>query len=60
MPIYTYICTKCKKQFDSLEKIDTNIVQCSCGEQAHKVPSLSNFHLKGQGWGKDGYSKDKK
>ena len=30
-----------------------------CGEEAKRMISKSNFILKGKGWAKDGYSKEK-
>ncbi len=59
MPLYTFECTKCKKITEDLVPIDTKTIRCECGHEATKIPSLSNFHLKGGGWYKDGYSKTK-
>ena len=59
MPIYNYEC-KCGKQYESMQRMDTKTIICTCGEQAKKVPSLSNFHLKGGGWAKEGYSNGSK
>ena len=59
MPIYTFKC-ECGKIYEELVPLDTLIFKCECGKDAKKVPSLSNFHLKGSGWYRDGYSKDKK
>ncbi len=56
MPIYNYECSVCKKKYESIQPMDTKTIQCTCGETAKKVPSLTNFQLKGGGWAKDGYS----
>lgn len=61
MPIYNFKCN-CGKEYEELVPIYTNTFKCTCGKEANKVPSLSNFHLKGSDWAKDNYglSKDKK
>ena len=59
MPLYEYECRVCKKKTDSIEKMDTQTIVCVCGEVAVKIPSLSNFHLKGGGWAKDNYGLSK-
>lgn len=59
MPIYNYKCPVCKKEYESFEKMDTKTITCTCGKQAKKIPSLSNFHLKGGGWAKDNYGNKK-
>lgn len=59
MPVYNYKCKVCGKEHESFEKMDTKKIKCTCGNDADKVPSLSNFHLKGGGWYKDGYGNKK-
>lgn len=61
MPIYEYYCTKCKHEFEVLQKIsDKPIKKCEkCGAKTEKKMSLSGFQLKGDGWYADGYSKKK-
>ena len=59
MPIYNYKCPSCKKEYEVFEKMGTKTIICTCGKQANKVPSLSNFHLKGGGWAKDNYGNKK-
>lgn len=59
MPIYNYKCPSCKKEYEVFEKMGTKTITCTCGKQANKVPSLSNFHLKGGGWAKDNYGNKK-
>ena len=56
MPIYNYECKKCGRKYESLQKMDTKTIKCGCGEDTEKVPSLTNFQLRGGGWAKDGYS----
>lgn len=61
MPIYTFSCSFCGSTQEELVPMDTKTYKCcKCAEVAIKVPSLSNFHLKGSGWYKDGYSKEQK
>jgi len=52
MPIYEYRCKKCGREFEMFQKIsDPAIKSCKfCTGQAHKLISLSSFHLKGSGW----------
>lgn len=58
MPLYDFKCPQCKKRFERIVKNDLEKVGCDCGTQTKIVfnPS-SNFHLKGDCWEKDGYSK---
>jgi len=69
MPKYDYKCINCgdiKEGWGSFE-VSTKYWKCSCdptgyGQHLHKrifSPS-KNFILKGKGWGKDSYSKEKK
>ena len=52
MPIYEYRCKKCGKEFELFQKIsDPAVNTCKfCKGSAHKLISLSSFHLKGSGW----------
>lgn len=61
MPIYNFKC-ECGAEYEELVPLNTNTFKCSCGKDATKVPSLTNFQLKGNGWAKDNYGlvKDKK
>ena len=54
MPIYEYICNKCKKDFEILQKItDKPKQRCPhCKGKLEKMMSQSAFHLKGSGWSK--------
>ncbi|OGP14863.1 MAG: hypothetical protein A2052_08555 [Deltaproteobacteria bacterium GWA2_54_12] len=58
MPIYEYICHKCGKEFEVLQKFsDKPLSKCEdCGGKVEKKISSSSFHLKGSGWYKDNYS----
>ena len=59
MPLYEYQCNVCEEITEEFDKItSTNkTIECSfCGQSATKIMSLSNFHLKGGGWSKEGYS----
>jgi len=58
MPIYLFKC-RCGAEFEKMCKMKDTVAFCKCGQKAKKIPSLPNFHLKGGGWFKDGYSKDK-
>ncbi len=62
MPIYEYECAKCHKKKESLRKItDMNLpVTCVCKHQMKRIISSSQFHLKGHGWGDDGYKNTEK
>lgn len=64
MPIYEYECPKCKKTIELLRLSESDTAPLcnseSCGPiEMNKVISLGTFHLKGQGWYKDGYSSKK-
>lgn len=57
MPIYEYKCVKCDKVYEIWCSFnDKNDFSCDkCGGKLEKIVSLTNFHLKGGGWFKDGY-----
>jgi len=61
MPIYEFVCEKCSKTYSKLFRINENVtsIPCECGERAYKIISTTSFKLKGKGWYKDGYSKEK-
>lgn len=46
---YEFKCTKCEKQFDSLEEPDTQTTACKdCGAESQRVPStFSGYAIKG-------------
>lgn len=54
MPIYEYICKKCKKTFEIFQKItEKQKTKCpKCRGRLKKLISQSAFHLKGTGWSK--------
>jgi len=57
MPLYDFKCSKCKKTFERIVKMDERWFCCDCGYLANRVfPNTFNFKLKGKGWEKDGYS----
>ena len=57
MPLYEYIC-KCGHELDKIVAYDTPNPKCpKCGTKMKKKLSKGNFHLKGGGWYKDGYTK---
>ena len=52
MPIYEYQCTKCKKEFEVMQKItEEPLSECnSCGGELKKLITNTSFVLKGSGW----------
>jgi len=62
MPIYTYHCSNCEKEFEEFKKISESDSEeiCDCGTKATKILGESTFILKGGGWFADNYSKVKK
>jgi putative FmdB family regulatory protein len=52
MPVYEYQCTKCKKEFEVMQKItDKPLSTCaSCGGELKKLITNTSFVLKGSGW----------
>ncbi len=64
MPIYEYVCGKCGKLSDVLQKLnDPPPEQCNaCGAKGPmtKIVSRSSFVLRGGGWYSDLYSSTKK
>ena len=64
MPIYEYVCPKCKHEIEILQSSydDPNPKCEKCLEKQKKEEiemqrklSKTSFHLKGGGWAKDGY-----
>ncbi len=64
MPIYEYICTRCEKTTDVLQKVsDPAPAKCeACGAEnaLERMVSRTSFVLKGGGWYSDLYSSTKK
>lgn len=60
MPIYTYECQDCNEKFEAFGSIkeDTSIAGCpKCIKGlGRKIPSLTSFHLSGDGWYRDSYN----
>jgi putative FmdB family regulatory protein len=52
MPIYEYVCKKCGRQFEVIQKFsDDPLKTCSeCKGKLSKMISQSSFQLKGAGW----------
>ena len=52
MPIYEYVCKKCGRQFEVIQKFSDNpLTTCSeCKGKLNKIISQSSFQLKGAGW----------
>jgi putative FmdB family regulatory protein len=66
MPIYEYKCENCGHEFEEMlhfsERDNPINAPCpfpTCGGKVHLKMSLGSFHLKGDGWAKDGYGKRK-
>ena len=57
MPRYEYECTDCKEVTEVQQKISEKpLMTCPiCFQPVVKIMSLNTFHLKGNGWYKDGY-----
>lgn len=65
-PIYVFECNSCLIEFDVLESrevLDSESFKPKCpkceGESCRKLIRGTNFELKGKGWYKDGYAKEK-
>jgi putative FmdB family regulatory protein len=62
MPVYEYKCDGCGKVIEKHHKINEKLsfALCpKCGKLAFVIPSVSNFHLKGGNWAKEGYGNKK-
>ena len=70
MPIYEFKCLKCGFIFERMMKVNDESPKCMlaiktnhpkvlerCDGETKRLISKSTFHLKGEGWYKDGYSK---
>jgi len=58
MPLYEYHCGKCGRGATKLQRYDDPPPEC-CGKPMTKLISRTNFALKGGGWYRDGYQKEK-
>ena len=72
MPLYEYQCEQCGHKFEKIVKFSSPDPLCTvalptetegilerCDGKTKKLISKSNFQLKGEGWYKDGYTKNK-
>jgi putative FmdB family regulatory protein len=63
MPIYEYKCIKCGKILEQFVKMSSKIKNPLCfndecdGYETERIVSQTSFKLNGEGWYKDGYSK---
>ena len=58
--IYEYECEDCGKKFDVHTMLNEKETTCRyCGCVAVKIPSTSNFILKGEGFHKNDYKEKK-
>ena len=60
--MYEYICTKCDKKIEELQRYDDPPPKCEkCKTEMQRCfPTSISFALKGGGWFKDGYVKSGK
>jgi len=61
MPVYEFMCEVCGTRFDKLQGYDAENPQCieqGCTGHTAKLISAPSFVLKGNGWYRDGYSKN--
>lgn len=62
MPLYSYHCEKCNEIYEQIRSIKQRDVKLACPlcqELCKRILDLSDFHLKGGGWYKDGYGNTK-
>lgn len=66
MPVYMYKCNLCKKEFGVFgerTELDSPEYEACCpnckSRNTFKIVAQSSFQLKGNGWAKDGYQKNK-
>jgi len=59
MPIYEYVCDKCGKHLEVMQKMsDAPLKRCpECRGKLEKVISQTSFQLKGSGWYVTDYAK---
>ncbi len=56
MPLYEYICPKCKHETEEIQSYDAKPIKCKkCKAQMKRKISRTSFSLKGKGWYKDHY-----
>lgn len=61
MPIYEYVCEKCDKQMEIMQKItEAPLTVCpNCKGRLRKMISNTSFVLKGTGWYATDYASNK-
>lgn len=61
MPLYEYRCEACGHRFTLMVRMSERSAQdCpTCERRATKIVSGGGFILKGNGWARDGYAKEK-
>lgn len=58
MPIRVYRCPNCNRVEENIEGKDVQGCVCNdCKIEMDKLPTASNFHLKGKGWYVTDYKK---
>jgi putative FmdB family regulatory protein len=52
VPLYEYVCTKCKHRFEKIQKFsDPKIKKCpECGGKVEQALHAPAVHFKGSGW----------
>ena len=59
--IRDFKCRECGRKTERMVKRDIKMITCpTCEGMAYKVPSTSNFVLKGEGFHANDYKKEKK
>ena len=58
MPLHAYVCTNCGDNFEEIQKFsDPPLEKCEkCGGKLERQMGSPSFHLKGDGWYRDGYA----
>lgn len=58
MPLYQWKCNKCNHEFEIMQKMSDKNPECpKCQGITSKQLGAPVFHLKGGGWGDQGYAK---
>lgn len=59
MPLYEYVCNRCGKRFEALQKFSDEPLKthAECGGDADRVLSPPAFQFKGSGWYVTDYAK---
>ena len=59
MPLYEYLCTKCKHRFEKIQKFsDPMVKKCpECGGKVENVLHAPAVHFRGAGWYVTDYAK---